>query len=428
MMKPALIASAALLVFSAAVAFAQTQPPTPNLTPAAAAPRRVHVDEATAAAMLVQKSPLTYPESARKARIEGKVVLRIVVGESGDVKEVTVVSGDPLLGQAAADAVKQRKYKPYLLDGSPAEMETQAIFNFALKPSAPAPVDPPLGSFRENAYSNDYFGVYYPLSSDWVRETDLMRKRLASEGNNLDTYVLLAAVHIPQNTEPLRADSSFTVYAISNPDAHDCRGYLERTASNLQSQKEGKQKGDISHFTIAGHDFYRVDFEFRTSVDHRTFLCAPIKDYLLRWNIVGWSRQAIETAVSTLNSMTAAPPPATPPKDSSPPVPESRELSTGSQAKKVQLGPGVAIGLLIKRVTPIYPQEAKNAHIQGTVRLKAVISKTGDVADLEVIDGPIDLAVSAVNAVRKWKYRPYLLNGEPVAVQTEITVNYSLQF
>jgi protein TonB len=58
--------------------------------------------------------------------------------------------------------------------------------------------------------------------------------------------------------------------------------------------------------------------------------------------------------------------------------------------------------------------------------MNAVISKTGDVVDLEVIDGPIELAVSAVNAVRRWKYRPYTLTYEPVAVLTQIQVNYAL--
>jgi len=85
-------------------------------------------------------------------------------------------------------------------------------------------------------------------------------------------------------------------------------------------------------------------------------------------------------------------------------------------------------GLLIKKVQPVYPPEAKYAHIQGTVVLQAVISKTGDVVDLEVVSGPIELVVSAVNAVRKWKYRPYLLMGKPVAVSTQIVVNYVLQF
>ena len=88
----------------------------------------------------------------------------------------------------------------------------------------------------------------------------------------------------------------------------------------------------------------------------------------------------------------------------------------------------MSTGLLIKKVTPDYPPEAKYAHIQGSVVVRATINRTGDVADLEVISGPIELVVSAVNAVRKWKYRPYLLNGNPVAVETQIVVNYALQF
>ncbi len=87
---------------------------------------------------------------------------------------------------------------------------------------------------------------------------------------------------------------------------------------------------------------------------------------------------------------------------------------------------GVSQSLILKKVPPVYPQQAKYARIQGSVVMSAVISKSGDVVDLEVLDGPIELAVSAVNAVRQWKYRPYVLNGEPVEVRTQITVNYVL--
>ena len=58
--------------------------------------------------------------------------------------------------------------------------------------------------------------------------------------------------------------------------------------------------------------------------------------------------------------------------------------------------------------------------------MNAIISKSGDIVDLEVLDGPIELVVSAVNAVRQWKYQPYVLNGEPVEVTTQITVHYTL--
>jgi protein TonB len=96
------------------------------------------------------------------------------------------------------------------------------------------------------------------------------------------------------------------------------------------------------------------------------------------------------------------------------------------QPRYIRVSSGLTQGLIVKKVQPVYPQEAKYKHIQGSVRLNAVISKTGDVVDLEVADGPIELAVSTVNAVRQWKYRPYILKGEPAEVQTTITVNFTL--
>lgn len=377
------------------------------------------MDADAASALVLEKTAINYPDAARNAGIQGTVVLKVVTTYSGDVQEVTVVSGDPALAQATAETVKKWKYKPYLLEGSPAEMETQVSITFRMK-ARTQPLPAPLGSFRENAYSNDYFNIFYPLSRDWVRETGLVRAQLASEGKTRDTYVLLAAIHIPQDTDPLKADSSFMVLALgggSTPAPDDCKHALEVVANELRARKEGQQKGELTQFSIAGHDFHRGDFEYRRGIDHRTLICTAVKDYLLQWDIAGLSKQAIETAVSTLSSMTALP--------SMPPEPHEPTETQGS-ATRVQVAQGVSAGLLIKKVPPIYPAEARKGYIQGTVRLSAVINKNGDIADLEVLSGPIELVVSAVNAVRKWKYRPYLLMGNPVDVQTEITVNYVL--
>lgn len=417
--KCALVKWVTLFVLPIACAFAQSPLSSPNSPSPGSAPRRVRVDADIASALVVQKTPITYPVAARNAGIQGSVVLKVVTTYSGDVEEVTVVSGDPALAQAAAETVRKWKYKPYLLEGSPAEMETRVSLDFHLK-ARTQPLDVPLGLFRDNAYTNDYFAIYYPLSRDWVVDTHVMRSKLAAEGNAQGTYVLLAAVHIPQDTSPLKADSSFTVLALGGtgtPGPDDCRHDLESVASDLRSRKEGQQKGDVAQFSVSGFDFYRGDFELRHGVDHRTVLCTAVKGFLVQWNIGGWSKQAIETAVSTLNSITAMPP--------KPPQPQATTESpkVGAQVKVNQ---GVSAGLLIKKAPPVYPMEARNAHIQGTVRLSAVINKNGDIADLEILDGPIELVVSAVNAVRKWKYRPYLLMGNPVAVQTEITVNYVL--
>jgi protein TonB len=98
-----------------------------------------------------------------------------------------------------------------------------------------------------------------------------------------------------------------------------------------------------------------------------------------------------------------------------------------ARPERVKVSSGVTSGLLLKKVVPTYPPDARAAYIQGTVVLRAEISKTGDITDLELVDGPLELAGSAVEAVRQWKYKPYLLMGQPVIVDSTIQVNYQLQ-
>ena len=83
-------------------------------------------------------------------------------------------------------------------------------------------------------------------------------------------------------------------------------------------------------------------------------------------------------------------------------------------------------GNLIYRVQPEYPGLARQAHIQGTVLLRAVISREGTIENLQVVSGPPMLVPSAIAAVRHWRYRPYFLNDQAVEVETEITVNFVL--
>ena len=94
--------------------------------------------------------------------------------------------------------------------------------------------------------------------------------------------------------------------------------------------------------------------------------------------------------------------------------------------KKVNISAGVAVGMLISKVTPIYPPIAKAARVQGTVVLQANISKTGTIEDLQVVSGPAMLQESAIDAVRQWRYKPYLLNNEPVEVETTVNVIFTL--
>jgi len=94
--------------------------------------------------------------------------------------------------------------------------------------------------------------------------------------------------------------------------------------------------------------------------------------------------------------------------------------------QRVRVSQGVTQGLLIRKVQPAYPPLARQARIQGSVQLQAEISKDGTIENLRLISGHPMLAPAAIEAVKQWRYKPYILNGEPVEVETQITVNFTL--
>jgi TonB family protein len=109
------------------------------------------------------------------------------------------------------------------------------------------------------------------------------------------------------------------------------------------------------------------------------------------------------------------------------PVADKVVSGAEDQAKPVRVGGGVEESNLTTKVQPIYPAAAKAAHVQGTVEIEATISKQGLPTELRVLSSPSDdLSESAVEAVRQWRYRPTLLNGDPIEVVTDVIVNYTL--
>jgi len=93
---------------------------------------------------------------------------------------------------------------------------------------------------------------------------------------------------------------------------------------------------------------------------------------------------------------------------------------------RIRVSQGVTQGLKIRDVRPTYPALARQAHIQGAVQLTAVISKEGSIENLHAVSGHPMLIPAAIDAVKQWRYKPYILNGEPVEVETQITVNFTL--
>ncbi|MBZ5507923.1 MAG: energy transducer TonB [Acidobacteriia bacterium] len=94
--------------------------------------------------------------------------------------------------------------------------------------------------------------------------------------------------------------------------------------------------------------------------------------------------------------------------------------------KRLKVSQGVSLGLLENRVEPVYPIIARRSRVQGTVQLRAVIATNGSIANLQLVEGHPFLVSAAIDAVRQWHYRPYMLSGVPVEVETTIFVNFHL--
>jgi TonB family protein len=247
-----LVAQLLLLITLTSLAVSQVHP-------------ELRVDENVMSVHLLKRVSPVYPPLARQARIQGTVILKVQITKSGDVANIQLVSGHPMLAPAAIEAVKQWKYDPYLLNGDPIEVLTNVAVNFTLAGTAPA----------------------------------------------------------------------------------------------------AGTTGNIS---------------------------------------VGPAGGAVSGVVTNT------------PGDQAPPA----------LPQRVRVSAGVAQGLLVNKVNPTYPPDARDQRIQGAVILQATIDKEGNVANLQLISGHPLLAPAAIEAVKQWKYRPYLLNGNPVEVNTQVQVNFTL--
>jgi TonB family protein len=292
--------------------------------------------------------------------------------------------------------------------------------------TAAPPADAPHNSIAD-------FELVYPLSDGWVRATQMIRERLPSNPPpNFD--VLLAAVYVPKSSIS-ESSPFFSLRAYRQP-ATDCKKAFEAMIAHSQDRKDHAE-GGVQQFSAAGRDYFRVNLAHGIAGRHQCMICTAADGHLLVWNATASNDKGLDTIIATLNSIAPLPQPSDTQSSPSPAAPkpagaqdegtnETPPTPRVARPEKVRVSSGVVAGLLIKKVNPSYPADARAARIQGVVIFQAEISKTGDITNLELVEGPIELAGSAVAAVRQWKYRPYLLLGQPVAVATQIQVNYVL--
>jgi TonB family protein len=167
--------------------------------------------------------------------------------------------------------------------------------------------------------------------------------------------------------------------------------------------------------TLSNADTHDVQETATSSEGRFAFEGVPAGEYVLRIERPGFATLFREFDVQTGSNVERA--------LVLTPVPEKESAAT----PPLNLDPNIAENNLIRKVQPVYPASAKANHVQGRVELEVVLSVEGVPVDIRVLSSPDDaLTQSALEAVRQWRYRPALWNGNPIEVVTQVTVNYTL--
>jgi TonB family protein len=342
--------------------------------------------------VLVRKVAPVYPPLARQARIQGTVILQVVINKSGDVRDVQLLSGHPMLAPAAIEAVKQWKYQPYLVNGEAVEVETnvQVIFRLEGEP-APTSANAPSGVVGDISVGPS--GGIVTMRADTPQ----------SEGSPVTTH------YARVSEAAMRSFRTSKVYPVYPPAALKTR-VQGTVVLDIQISESGNVESAVS---IAGDPT----------------LAATATEAVRQWKykpyLLNGSPVQVETTVRLNYSLSGE-------NDSdgvvSEPSPDEAlpQIPRLAPPQRIRVSSGVAQGLLATKVSPLYPREAREQYVQGVVLLKVNIDKEGNVYKVELISGHPLLAPAAIDAVKQWTYKPYLLNGIPVEVETQVQVNFTL--
>jgi len=344
---------------------AQTNAPQGTPSPAAAPIEHVTLE-------VVKSVPAEYPLEAITKKIQGSVPVSVVISPAGDVESAEADNGDPLLQAPALAAAKQWKFKAHKGDVStPTKCYANVSFEFQLPGELTSSRSPSLvhGMLMQ--------GGEFPASLR-VSETVMQGMRTKR----------VDPVH------PLGAENAGMVV-------------LETTVGADGKVKDVSPLSGQNELVRAAEDAVR-QWEFKP------YLLAGEPVAVITRSTVNFASEQPKAASDSdvLKQILSAP------------VPSVRVAAP----ERIRLNQGVTQKLLIHKVQPSYPEEAKRALIEGDVILAVIIDKNGVVRDLRVIDtaSPL-LNEAALQAVKGWHYRPFLVNGKPVEVDTTIRIDFQIR-
>jgi len=405
----------------ATVAFSQDEQQAPASTqspasyssqPDAPAAKPVRVPGNVASAMLIHQVTPEYPAAAKEQHIEGTIVLHALIGKDGTLQALKYVSGAPALMQSAMDAVKQWVYKPTLLNGEPVEVDTTISVLYTLGGKSlkdamdSAAAQPPSDAPQPDSSAPDSERIRVGgnvASASIVHQVTPVYPPIAKVAHISGTVLLHAIIAKDGTIEQLDVVSGPPLLLKSAMDA--VRQWVYRP-------------------TLVNGEPFRVDTTVSVvfSLDEKKRSDAGVSD----------SPSAAPGSSTDLPPTATVDPPQYVQKDTAAPQtpaatnPETNAPADRPRPKSIRVGGNVAAANLIHQVTPAYPKDAKKHHIQGTVLLHAIIAQDGTIKTVQYVSGPPELTDSAIEAVKEWRYKPTLLRGEAIEVDTTISVVYRL--
>ncbi len=454
--KPLWLAAAAFaaaLCVCPAIAWGQAEPG-PQPAAEAAPPATDAVGHSVQPPVLLRQTPPKYPPLARKAKVQGIVVLHATIGTDGRVDNLSVISGHPLLCKAAMDAVRQWQYQPTLLDGKPIEVELTVSVGFALDgsttqpqtspsqessapqsgPATPSQAGSPTASPVQSQPQNQAPVQSAPPSQNQVTDLSALPcpaelKGLASElrlalQEEKVRKVLLRDFHVPGEGTSYSQFENWMGSCVATEVTAGSNGIkvLREQDVKLVKSSDGF-KPDTSH--VNGMVLGELDLEPRAvrltlttfhwsnwnadapKTSETLAKTIPLTDAMLFWIPNEW--KAAVTPGSGEPGVSFAPGPG--PTDATPP------------ASQVAHAPSC-----ISCPPPTYPAEARQLKVKGFVVLKAEVGLDGRAHDITIIEGPgHGFDEAAVEAVGQWRFKPAVnKDGSPTVYILTIQIQFQL--
>lgn len=297
------------------------------------------------------------------------------------------------------------------------------------------------GSIVNNVYTNECFGFSFAIPEGWQVNTQFAgangKARHTSKGS-------LALLLIHQQKEGPFGNTIALLATDPSSSPPTVQEFVSRIAHGQVGLDGGHREILKDTFSVnsGGKQFFRADYKqtMKQGTLYNAFVFTKFRGYYIGESVTAESPEELEQSANSLQHISFQEDKPNPQcvmagddkpnlggvlggvLSSNPVTPQSGS----GPPQRVRVSQGVSTGLLVNKVPPQYPDVAKQARIQGQVVLQAEIDKHGDVESLTLISGHPMLAPAAIEAVKQWKYKPYLLNGQPVAVETQIIVNFQL--